>query len=102
MQLRMPASPTWRTRYPARWCRSARQADRPEEVPGNGGCARAIDRCWATPVATGRRTPWQANEETPVPVYRLPFDDDGKWKFPPKGNWDDPATSAHQPYAFDF
>jgi hypothetical protein len=35
-------------------------------------------------------------------VYRLPFDDDGAWKFVPQGNWDDPATGAHQPYAFDF
>jgi hypothetical protein len=35
-------------------------------------------------------------------VYRLPFEDDGAWELLPQGNWDDPATGAHQPYAFDF
>ena len=35
-------------------------------------------------------------------VYRLPFDDDGQWTTVPQGNWDDPATTGHQPYAFDF
>ena len=35
-------------------------------------------------------------------VYRLPFDDDGQWTTVPQGNWDDPATTGHQPYGFDF
>ena len=35
-------------------------------------------------------------------VYRLPFDDDGQWTTVPQGNWDDPATTGHEPYGFDF